>query len=344
MDKRLTQSSGKRRALITGITGQDGIFLAEALLGKGYEVIGFGRRTSILMRTDLRELFERITLAYGDLVDSVDIADAVQQHQPEEIYNLASQSAPGLSWTQSLETGEITGMGAHRLLEAVRRFKPDCRVYQASSSEMFGEVLESPQNEKTPFNPTNPYAAAKIYAHHLAKIYRRSYGMFICCGILFNHESPYRSMRFLTQKVTYGAACAHLGIKESKTLNEEGEPIVLAGKLALGNLGVARDWGHAKDYVEAMWRILQRQMPDDYAIGTGRLRTVQDLCAVAYGHVGKDWREHVVSDPRFVRPSDTGPTVADASKARRDLDWIPTTSFEEMIIEMVDAHVMALSK
>ncbi len=337
-------SKSKRRALITGITGQDGIFLAEALLGKGYEVIGFGRRASILMRTDRRELFERITFAYGDLLDSVDIADAVQQHQPEEIYNLASQSAPGLSWAQSLETGEVTGMGAHRLLEAVRRFKPDCRVYQASSSEMFGDVLESPQNEKTPFNPTNPYAAAKIYAHHLAEIYRRSYGMFICCGILFNHESPYRSMRFLTQKVTYGAACAQLQIKESKALNEEGEPIVFGGKLSLGNLGVARDWGHAKDYVEAMWRILQRQLPDDYAIGTGQLRTVQDLCAVAYSRVGKDWQDHVVSDPRFVRPSDTGSTVADASKARRDLDWYPTISFETMICEMVDAHVKALSQ
>jgi GDPmannose 4,6-dehydratase len=334
----------KRRALITGITGQDGIFLAETLLTKGYEVIGFGRRTSILMRTDLRELFERISFAFGDLVDSVDIADAVQQHQPEEIYNLASQSAPGLSWTQSLKTGEITGMGAHRLLEAVRRFKPDCRVYQASSSEMFGDVLESPQNEKTPFNPTNPYAAAKIYAHHLAEIYRRSYGMFICCGILFNHESPYRSMRFLTQKVTYGAACAHLNIKDSNTLNEEGEPIVCAGKLSLGNLSAARDWGYAKDYVEAMWRMLQRSNPDDYTIGTGCLRTVQDLCAVAYGHVEKDWREHVVSDPRFVRPSDTGSTVADASKARRELDWYPTISFETMICEMVDAHVRALSK
>jgi GDPmannose 4,6-dehydratase len=204
---------------------------------------------------------------------------------------------------------------------------------------MFGDVLESPQNEKTPFNPTNPYAVAKIYGHHLASVYRRSYGMFVSCGILFNHESPYRGMRFLTQKVTYGAACAELGIQDSVALNEEGEPIVREGKLSLGNLDSARDWGHAKDYVEVMWRMLQRPTPDDYVIGTGRLRTVRDLCAAAYDYVGKDWREYVVTDQRFVRPSDTGPTVADASKARRELDWTPTISFEAMISEMVDAHL-----
>lgn len=335
---------GKRRALITGITGQDGILLAEDLLNKGYEVVGFGRKSSIIMRTDLRWLFDRISFAYGDLADAVDIADAIQHHQPDELYNLASQSAPGMSWAQSVETGEITGMGAHRLLEAVRRFKPDCRVYQASSSEMFGDVLESPQNEKTPFNPTNPYAAAKIYGHHLANIYRHSYGMFISCGILFNHESPYRGMRFLTQKVTHGAACAKLGIQQSEALNEEGEPIVKAGKLTLGNLDAARDWGHARDYVDVMWRMLQRPVPDDYVIGTGKLRTVRDLCAVAYEYVEKDWQEHIVTDPRFVRPSDTGPTVADASKARRELDWMPTISFETMISEMVDEHIAALSE
>jgi GDPmannose 4,6-dehydratase len=243
-----------------------------------------------------------------------------------------------------VETGDITGMGAHRLLEAVRRFKKDCRVYQASSSEMFGEVLQSPQSENTPFNPTNPYAAAKVYAHHLAGIYRRSYGMFVCCGILFNHESPYRAMRFLTQKVTYGAACAKLGILESQALSEEGDPMIRNGKLALGNLDAARDWGHAKDYVEAMWRMLQQDQAEDFAIGTGKLRTVRDLCSVAYGHVGKDWRDHVVSDPRFLRPSDTGPTVADPSKARYKLGWEPTISFEAMIIEMVDAHIVTLAR
>jgi GDPmannose 4,6-dehydratase len=331
------------RALITGITGQDGILLAEALLAKGYEVIGFGRRNSILTRTDLKPFFKRIELFHGDLADSVDIAEAIQHFQPGEVYNLASQSAPGLSWSQSLETGEVTAMGAHRLFEAVRRFRPGCRLYHASSSEMFGAVLESPQNESTPFNPSNPYAAAKVYAHQMARIYRHSYGMFISCGILFNHESPYRGMRFLTQKVTYGAACAALGITESAALNEEGEPIVKAGKLSLGNLDAERDWGHAKDYVEAMWRMLQRPAPDDYVIGTGRLRSVRDLCRVAYEHVGRDWHQHVLSDPRFVRLRETGATVADPTKAQRELGWSASTQFEAMIAEMVDAHVAALA-
>jgi len=333
-----------RRALITGITGQDGVLLAEALLVKGYAVAGFGRRASVLARGDLRPLFRRIEVFNGDLDDSVDIADAIQQYQPAEVYNLAAQSAPGLSWTQSLETGDVTAMGAHRLLEAVRRFSPACRIYQASSSEMFGAAPHYPQNEETPFMPSNPYAAAKIYAHLLAGIYRRSYGMYIACGILFNHESPYRGMGFLTQKVAYGAACARLGIADSAAANEEGEPMVQAGKLTLGNLDAARDWGAARDYVEAIWRMLQCPAPGDYVIGTGKLRTVRELCAVAYGHVGLDWRDHVVSDPRFFRTTETSPTVADASKARRELGWQPSTGFEAMIGEMVDAHLAVLSR
>jgi GDPmannose 4,6-dehydratase len=332
-----------RRALVTGITGQDGLLLAELLLSKGYEVVGFGRRQSIIVHAALSTPRPGLRFAYGDLSDAVSIAAAVQEHQPDEVYNLASQSAPGMSWTLSVETGETTGLGAHRLFEAVRRFKPACRVYQASSSEMFGDVLESPQSEATPFNPLNPYAAAKVYAHQMASIYRRSYRMFIACGILFNHESPLRGMRFLTQKVAYGAACAKLGIAQSATLNEEGEPIVRGGKLSLGNLDAARDWGHARDYVQAMWLMLQQAEPDDFVIGTGMLRTVRDLCAAAYAHVGLDWRDFVVSDPRFVRPSETGPTVADATKARQHLDWRPRISFEETIAEMVDAHIAALS-
>jgi GDPmannose 4,6-dehydratase len=331
-----------KRALITGITGQDGVLLAGNLLGHGYEVIGFGRRASLLARTDLHELFGRLTLFHGDVANSVDLADALLKHQPDELYNLAAQSAPGASWAQSLETGEITAMGAHRLFEAVRRFAPRCRVYHASSSEMFGAVLQSPQCETTPFNPANPYAAAKVYAHDMARIYRRSYGMFIACGILFNHESPLRRMNFLTQKVALGAACAKLRVRQSRVLNEEGEPLVKDGKVALGNLDAGRDWGHARDYVEAMRRMLQQDQADDFVIGTGRLRTVRDLCQAAYGYVGKDWREYVTTDPRFLRPNETGPTVADASKARRLLGWAPTISFEEMIAEMVDAHVAAL--
>jgi GDPmannose 4,6-dehydratase len=330
------------RALITGITGQDGVLLAGNLLGRGTEVIGFGRRSSILARTDLHPLFQRIKVFHGDAADSVALADALLQHQPDELYNLAAQSAPGASWAQSLETADITAMGAHRLFEAVRRFAPKCRVYHASSSEMFGAVLESPQTEKTPFNPANPYAAAKVYAHQIAHIYRRSYGMFIACGILFNHESPLRRMNFLTQKVAYGAACAKLGIGSSRLLNEEGEPVVSEGKVALGNLDASRDWGHARDYVEAMWRMTQHPTAEDYVIGTGTLRTVRDLCETAYGYVGKDWREFVRTDPRFLRPSETGPTVADASKARRELDWAPTITFDTMIAEMVDAQLAKL--
>jgi GDPmannose 4,6-dehydratase len=333
-----------RRALITGITGQDGILLAQALVARGYAVVGFGRRASILARSDLRPLFNNVRFAHGDMADPVAIADAIQHHQPDEIYNLASQSAPAMSWSLWDEAGGVTALGAHRLFEAVRRFKSNCRVYQASSSEMYGDVLESPQDEDTPFNPSNPYAAAKTYAHHIAKIYRRSYAMFISCGILFNHESPLRGMQFLSQKVAYGAACAKLGIRDSPAMNEEGEPIVRAGKMSLGNLDAARDWGHARDYVEAMWRMLQRPEPGDYVIGTGKARTVRELCTVAYRHAGTDWREHVVSDPRFMRPTETGPTVSNASKARRELAWSPTVTFEAMIGEMVDAHVAALSR
>jgi len=332
------------RALITGITGQDGVLLAQNLLERGYEVIGFGRRPSLLARTDLQPLYRRIQLFYGDAASSVDLVDALLHHQPDEVYNLAAQSAPGESWSQPLNTGEVTGMGAHRLFEAVRRFSPSSRVYHASSSEMFGAVLESPQDEETPFNPSNPYAAAKVYAHQVAHVYRRGYGLFIACGILFNHESPLRRMNFLTQKVAYGAACAKLGIRDSRQLNEEGEPIVASGRLALGNLDAARDWGHARDYVEAMRLMLRTERPQDFVIGTGKLRTVRDLCQAAYGYVGRDWRDHVVSDPRFLRPDETGPTVADASKARRELGWAPTIAFADMVAEMVEAQLAAAER
>ena len=331
-----------RRALITGITGQDGLLLCDYLLAKGYEVIGFGRRNSIILNSRLRPPRPNLSFAYGDLADPMSIAAAISETQPDELYNLASQSAPGMSWSLAVETGEITGLGAHRLFEAVRRLKPSCRIYQASSSEMFGDVLESPQDERTPFNPVNPYAAAKVYAHHTATIYRRSYGMFIACGILFNHESPLRGMRFLTQKIAYGAACAKLGITDSVALNEEAEPIVRNGRLALGNLDAARDWGHARDYVDAMWRMLQQDAPDDFVIGTGVLRSVGQLCEAAYARVGCNWREHVISDPRFVRITETGPTVANATKARERLQWQPQSTFEDTVAEIVDAHLVAL--
>ena len=333
-----------RSALIFGITGQDGILLSDLLLQNGYEVIGFGRRNSILRNERLRGVQGRIRFAYGDMIDPGSIAGAIQDHQPAEIYNLAAQSHPAASWQQSVETAEINAVGAHRLFDAVHRLRPSSRVYQASSSDMFGGVLQSPQNETTPFNPLNPYAAAKVYAHHIARIYRETYGLFISCGILFNHESQYRDMRFLTQKVTYGAACAKLGIDVSPEVNEEGEPIVQGGKLVLGNLDAARDWGFAGDYVKAMWQILQVPKADDFVIGTGKLRTVRELCDVAYAIVGLDWRQYVVSDSRFMRPIETGPTVADASKARMTLGWTPTTTFEDMLAGMVSAHLDQLGQ
>lgn len=333
-----------RRALITGITGQDGRLLARALQQKGYDVAGFGRAESLRQDRELRDSLRGVRLFHGDLADSVSIAGALQEFRPHELYNLASQSAPAVSWERSVETGEITGLGAHRVYEAVRRIEPGCRVYQASSSEMFGATTASPQNEHTPFNPQNPYAAAKVYAHQMAGVYRQSYRMFIACGILFNHESPLREMRFLTQKVTFGAACAKLGLAESRALNEEGEPLVSGGKLALGNLDAARDWGCASEYVDAMWRMLQAPRADDYVIGTGTLRTVRELCETAYTHVGLAWQDHVVSDPRFLRLSETGPTVADAGKAQRDLGWRPQRPFADFIAEMVDTHLARLSR
>jgi GDPmannose 4,6-dehydratase len=335
-------STPRRTALIIGISGQDGVLLGSSLLRRGYRVVGFGRRESIVTRLDLRHFLEGIELAYGDISESFDIVDVVQHVQPQEIYNLASQSDVSSSWERSIETGDVTGLGAHRVFEAVRRFSPSSRVYHASSSEMFGEVRESPQSELTPFCPTSPYGVAKVYAHHLAAIYRRSFGLHISCGILFNHESPLRGRRFLTQKVAHGAACAALGIQNSPEINERGDAVVRDGKLALGNLDACRDWGAARDYVEAMWMMLQVDQADDYVIGTGTLRSVRDLCDVAYRHVGLDWRDHVQADKRFLRPWETSATVANAAKAKRVLGWEPRTTFEQMLGEMIDAQIERL--
>jgi GDPmannose 4,6-dehydratase len=331
-------------ALITGITGQDGSYLAECLVSKGYRVVGFGKKSSIVKAANLSDIHSEIEFAFGDLADSLSLVAAIQNFQPEEIYNLASQSHPGKSWDLSLETTEINGLGAHRLFEAVRQVKPDCKIYQASSSEMFGEVMKTPQDENTPFNPINPYAAAKLYAHNIARIYRRSYGTFIACGILFNHEGPRRGMHYITQKVTYGAACIKLGILNSPALNEEGDPIVKNGKLSLGNLDAARDWGYSKDYVEAMWLMLQQENPDDFVIGTGEIRTSRELCDAAFNCVGLNWRNYVVVDARLVRPIETGPTVANNVKAKKILGWAPKTSFYEMISIMVNTHLEKLSR
>lgn len=331
-----------KRALITGITGQDGSFLAELLLEKGYRVFGFARSESWYRPNNASHLAERIEVLFGDMAEGVDIASAIQDAKPDEIYNLASQSRPGESWARAPETLLVNGLGAIRLFEALRHNCPTCKVYHASSSEMYGQANTSPQNEKTPFNPVNPYAAAKVYAHQMAKIYRESYGLYIATGILFNHESERRPLHFLTQKVAYGAACAALGIVDSPDLNEMGRPIVQHGKLALGNLDIARDWGYASDFVHAMWLMLQQEHPEDFVIGTGKLRTLRDLCETAYSSVSSDWRESVVSDPALVRPLESCQTLADSTKARKQLGWEPTVSFDKMVKKMVDAQMQRL--
>ena len=324
-----------KKALITGITGQDGSFLAELLLGKNYRVFGLTRRDSWYRPNAASDLRDRIEVVFGDISDGVDISSAIQEIQPDEIYNLASQSRPGESWARAPETVIVNGLGALRLFEAVRQHAPNCRVYHASSSEMYGQAENFPQNENTAFNPVNPYAAAKVYAHHMAKIYRESYGLFIASGLLFNHESERRPLHFLSQKVAYGAACAALEIADSPALNEMGKPIVQQGKLVLGNLEIARDWGYAADFVRAMWLMLQQAKPDDFVIGTGQTHTLKELCEIAYQCVNLNWRDRVISDPSLVRPLETWHTVADSTKAHRQLGWKPTVSFEEMVKKMV---------
>jgi len=332
-----------RSALITGISGQDGYFLAELLLKKGYRVFGFARSESNLRTQFSSSLLEKIEMFYGDIANETDITRVIQTTKPNEIYNLASQSMPGLSWSQASNTLCINALGSVRLFEAVRTIYPEARVFHASSAEMFGCPKTSPQNEETPFNPTNPYAASKVYAHQMARIYRESYGLFIASGILFNHESEKRPLCFVTQKIAYGAACAALGILDSSDVNERGMPIVAQGKLALGNLNVARDWGYAPDYVSAMWLMLQQEQADEFVIGSGQLHTLSELCEIAYSYVNKDWQKHVISDPALVRPLETTQTVADITKASRILGWQPSVDFATMIQKMVDVQINYLS-
>jgi GDPmannose 4,6-dehydratase len=332
----------KKSALITGITGQDGSYLAEFLLNKGYEVAGTVRKTSNMVYDNIGHIQDDLRLIQADLLDPVSLREAIQKVKPDEVYNLAAQSHPAESFKQPIHTAEITAIGAHRVLDAVWDIVPKAKFYQASSSEMFGWVKEIPQSEDTPFNPANPYAVAKLYAHTMTKIYRKSYSMFAACGILFNHESPRRHLNFVTQKVTYAAACAKLGIKNSDFLNEEGEPIVKNGKVALGNLEAKRDWGFTGDFIEAMWLILQQEEPDDFVIGTGETHTIQELCQEAFEYTGLNWEDFVEVDKRFVRPTETGPLVANPAKAKRVLGWEPKTTFEELIHMMVDAHIARL--
>lgn len=316
------------KALITGITGQDGSYLAELLLNKGYDVVGMLRRSSTVNFERIDHIQDDIELAQGDLIDGASMVHVLRDHQPDEVYNLAAQSFVQTSFGQPVLTGEITALGVTRLLDAIRMVQPEARFYQASSSEMFGRVRQTPQNEDTPFHPRSPYGVAKVYGHWITVNYRESYDMYACSGILFNHESPRRGTEFVTRKVTEGVARIKAGLQSN---------------LALGNLEAQRDWGHARDYVDAMWRMLQQDQPDDYVVATGESNSVQRLCEVAFGALDLDWEEHVVVDPKFYRPAEVDLLIGDAAKARKVLDWQPSVSFEDLVVEMVEADVKRLA-
>ncbi len=316
-----------KRALITGITGQDGSYLSELLLDQGYEVYGVTRRLSSANYWRIEHLLDRITLIPGDLLDQLSIIRALERVRPTELYNLAAMSFVPASWDQPMLTGEFNSQGVTRVLEAVRVVDPSIRIYQASSSEMFGKVREIPQKETTPFYPRSPYGVSKVFAHYITVNYRESYGLFAVSGILFNHESPRRGLEFVTRKVTDGVARIKLG---------------LAKELRLGNLDAQRDWGFAGDYVQAMWLMLQQDAADDYVIATGKSHSVQDLVEVAFARVGLDWRKHVVQDPAFLRPAEVDHLIGDASKAGASLGWTPKVSFEQLIEMMVDADLKRL--
>jgi GDPmannose 4,6-dehydratase len=316
------------RALITGITGQDGSYLAELLLSKGYQVFGVVRRTSHHSYERIEHLLGKVEIVPADLLDQHSLTVVLQETRPDEVYNLAAQSYVPTSWTQPVLTGEFTALGVTRILEAIRLVHPAARFYQASSSEMFGKVTETPQNERSRFYPRSPYGVAKVYGHWITVNYRESYGLYAVSGILFNHESPRRGIEFVTRKVTDGVARIKLG---------------LARELRLGKRDPKRDWGYAADYVDALWRMLQRPEPTAYVVGTGVAHSVRDLVEVAFAHVGLDWRKHVAVDPKFIRPAEVDLLLADASKARTELGWAPTVSFEGLIGMMVDADLRRLA-
>src|SRR3954464_578180 len=318
-----------KRALITGVTGQDGSYLADLLLEKGYEVHGMVRRASTEKFDRIEHLRDRITLHQGDLLDQRSLVDTLRAARPDEVYNLAAMSFVAVSWIQPTLTAEFTGVGVTRLLEAVREVCPETRFYQASSSEMFGKVRETPQNEKTPFYPRSPYGVAKVYGHHITVNYRESYDLLACSGILFNHESPRRGLEFVTRKITWHAAAIKLGRRD---------------ELRLGNHDAGRDWGYAKDYVEAMWLMLQQDAPEDFVIATGETNTVRRCVEIAFDHVGLEWERYVRIDDALKRPAEVDLLVGDAGKARRELGWQPSTTFEQLIRLMVDADVALLSR
>jgi GDPmannose 4,6-dehydratase len=314
--------SAKRKAFITGITGQDGSYLAEILLEKGYEVYGMVRRSSTFNRSRIDHLQGEIELVYGDLGDSSVLNQLMRTIRPDEVYNLGAQSQVHISFDVPEYTADVVGVGVLRLLDAIREGDLRCRFYQASSSEMFGKVVETPQTESTPFHPRSPYGVAKVFGYWIARNYREAYGMYTCNGILFNHESPRRGENFVTRKITLGVGA----ILRGET-----------GKLHLGNLEAKRDWGYARDYMEGAWRMLQQDEPDDYLLATGETHSVRDCLDEAFGYAGLDWQEHVVEDPRYVRPAEVDLLIGDYSKAKERLGWEPTVRFRELIRMMVDA-------
>ena len=318
-----------KRALITGITGQDGSYLAELLLGEGYEVVGLMRRSSTVNIERISHIQERLTLVSGDLMDEVSLINVLREYRPREVYNLAAQSFVQASWAQPVLTGESTALGVTRMLDAIRIVDPEIRFYQASSSEMFGRVRAVPQNEHTSFYPRSPYGVAKVYGHWITVNYRESYGLHASSGILFNHESPRRGIEFVTRKVTHGAARIAAGLDT---------------ELRLGNLEARRDWGYAVDYVRAMWLMLQRESADDFVIATGETHSVRELCEVAFSHVGLRWEDHVVVDDRYLRPAEVDLLVGDSTKANRELGWRHRVGFTDLIELMVDADAKALQR
>jgi GDPmannose 4,6-dehydratase len=318
-----------QRALITGVTGQDGSYLAEFLLGEGYEVIGVMRRSSTVNMERIGHLQDRLTLVSGDLMDEVSLINILRDHRPHEVYNLAAQSFVQASWTQPVLTGETTALGVTRLLDAIRIVDPEIRFYQASSSEMFGKVRTVPQNESTPFYPRSPYGVAKVYGHWITVNYRESYGLHATSGILFNHESPRRGLEFVTRKITHAVARIKYGLDT---------------EVRIGNLDAQRDWGYAADYVRAMWSMLQRDRPDDFVIATGVTHTVRELCEVAFAAAGLRYEDHVVVDPAFLRPAEVDLLVGDATKARAVLDWKCEVDFHGLVEMMVAADLQALAR
>lgn len=319
----------EKRALITGLTGQDGSYLADFLLEKGYEVFGVVRRSSTESCERIEHLKGKVTILQGDLTDQHSLIAAIKESNPDEIYNLGAQSFVPTSWNQPIFTGQVTGLGVTRMLEAIRATNLKIKFYQASSSEMFGKIREVPQSEKTPFCPRSPYGIAKLYGHWLTVNYRESYGLFACSGILFNHESPRRGYEFVTRKITNAVARIKLGLQK---------------ELRLGNLDVKRDWGFAGDYVKAMWLMLQQDKPDDYVIGTGETHSVREFAEIAFNHVGLNYKDYVKVDKRFFRPAEVHLLVANPAKAREKLGWKPTVSFKELVKMMVDADLGRLKK